>query len=98
MATDLTMLPVRGQSVGELHGYFRQARKALDTRGHVGFSGKDVAQSTCTLYATRLIRAQAATVDDILLKIEAAEWLGDTPSQTLAVIRDDLVRLKAAKP
>lgn len=98
MAPNPTRLPVRGQSVAELHAYFVQAQKALDAQGHVGFSGKDAAQSTCRLYATRLIRAQAVSVDDVLLKIEAAEWLGEAPLQIVALIRDDLTRIKGAAP
>jgi hypothetical protein len=91
-------LPVR-QSVAELHGYFERAHQAIEALpGGFDVKAREQLHQKCTLFATRLIRAPAATVDDILLKIEAAEWLGEQPGQTLAVIRDDLFRLKTSKP
>jgi hypothetical protein len=95
----VTTLPVRGQSVAELHGYFEQAHQALETLpGGFDVKALDQLHGKCALFATRLIRAPAATVDDILLKIEAAEWLGQEPLQTMMIIRDDLFRLKVAAP
>ncbi len=92
-------LSVRGQSVAELHGYFEQAHEALDALpGGFDVKARGEQHSKCALFANRLIRAPAVSADEILFKIEAAEWLGQDPLQTLAVIRDDLFRLKVAKP
>jgi hypothetical protein len=76
----VTTLPVRGQSVAELHGYFNLARSD---------------RSKGELFAMRVMRAEASGADEILLKLEAAEWLGQDPLQILSIIRDDLIRLKA---
>ena len=85
------------QSVAELHGYFKQARNALTPLPAGGWA-RDQQHSKCALFANRLIRAPATSIDDILLKLEAVEWLGSDPLETVAAIRGDLFRLRNAKP
>jgi hypothetical protein len=99
MKAGVITLPVRGQSVSELHGYFERAHEALEALpGGFDIKARGVQHCKCELFANRVIRAPAVTVGEILLKLEAAEWLGQDPLQTLAVIRDDLFRIKAAQP
>ena len=91
-------LPARGPSIAELHGYFESARKAVDgLAGGFDVKKRALLSSQCELFANRLLRAPAANIGDILLKIEAAEWLDGLPAETLAAVKDDLSRLKGAK-
>jgi hypothetical protein len=85
LAKNSTVLPVRGQSVSELYASFARSRELMsrakpDAQAH----------STCALFANRLLRAPPADVGDVLLKVEAAEWLGQDPRQTLTILRGDL--------
>jgi hypothetical protein len=92
-------LPARGQSISELQGYFELARGALEALPG-GFEVRERGDrfSKCELFANRLLRAPASTVTEILFKFQAAEWLGQDPRQTLAIIRGDLRRIEATEP
>ena len=91
-------LPMRHQSVSELHSYFGLARDALNMLpGGFDVKTRGNCYGKAELFANRLIRAQAVTVDEILMKIEAAKWIGQNSQQTLSAIRDDLYRLKAIR-
>jgi hypothetical protein len=88
LAKNPTVLPVRGQSVSELYTYFARARE-LARRTPADAQ----AQSTCALFANRLLRAQASSAGEILFKVEAAEWIDQDPRQTLITICSDLLQI-----
>jgi hypothetical protein len=88
---------IAAQSVSELYSYFETAHRALGAVSG-GFDADARRQhfSKCRLYAGRVARAQANSTSEILMKIEAAEWLEMPPGELLASIRDDLYRIKLA--
>jgi hypothetical protein len=96
--TAAVTLPARGPSIAELHGYFDQARRAFDV-APVGYAREPRQQlhGRCALFANRLRRAPAGKVAEILLKLEAADWLEVDPKEALVLIRADLQRVKAAE-
>lgn len=91
------MMPARGPSIAELHDYFKRAREAFEApRGGFDRDGAKELRSKCALFANRLIRAPAVRVAEILLKLEAFDWLELDARQAVEMIRADLHRASEA--
>lgn len=85
--------PAHGPSAGELHFYFTETRKLLETVEDG--SERIRVRSKCAVFAQRLLRERARSVAEILFKLEAADWLETEPGAALALIREDLARVAA---
>jgi hypothetical protein len=93
-----TLQPARGPSVLELHGYFATARADLEAaRGGYDVKRREALHVSAALFANRVIRAPAAHVEEILLKLDAAGFVDLSLKEALAFVRTDLERIVAGK-
>jgi hypothetical protein len=99
MKADVITQPARGPSIAELHGYFAREREAADAvRGGYDRDQRAALHGKCALFAGRLVRAPAGGVSEIVLKLQAVDFLEMDPREALAIIRADLSRLDQATP